>query len=106
MLREGRSTSTAGCSPSTLARTWAVSHWKAEHADYPRVAVRPVARGVSATTTAKAYRLLRAVLMTAVEEDKILPRNPCRIRGAGSEQAPERLVLTVAQVFELVELVG
>jgi integrase len=65
-----------------------------------------LARGVSATMTAKAYRLLRAVLMTAVEEDKILPRNPCRIRGAGSEQAPERPVLTVAQVFELAELVG
>jgi integrase len=56
--------------------------------------------------TAKAYRLLRAVLMTAVEEDKILPRNPCRIRGAGSETAPERPVLTVTQVFELAELVG
>jgi integrase len=65
-----------------------------------------LARGVSATMTAKAYRLLRAVLMTAVEEDKILPRNPCRIRGAGSEQAPERPVLTVTQVFELAELVG
>ncbi|WP_204053321.1 N-terminal phage integrase SAM-like domain-containing protein [Microbispora siamensis] len=28
----------------------------------------------------KAYRLLRAVLMTAVEEDKLLSRNPCRSR--------------------------
>lgn len=65
-----------------------------------------LARGVSVTMTAKAYRLLRAILMTAVEEDKILPRNPCRIRGAGSETAPERPVLTVAQVFELAELVG
>jgi integrase len=65
-----------------------------------------LAKGVSATMAAKAYRLLRAVLMTAVEEDKILPRNPCRIRGAGSEHAPERPVLTVAQVFELAELVG
>jgi integrase len=63
-------------------------------------------RGVSPTMTAKAYRLLRAVLMTAVEEDKILPRNPCRIRRAGSETTPERPVLTVAQVFELAELVG
>jgi hypothetical protein len=63
-------------------------------------------RGVSATMTAKAYRLLGAVLMTAVEVDKILPRNPCRIRGAGSEKAPERPVLTVAQVFELAGLVG
>ncbi len=65
-----------------------------------------LARGVSATTTAKAYRLLRAVLMTAIEEDKLLIRNPCRIRGAGSEHAPERPVLTVAQVYALAELVG
>jgi integrase len=63
-------------------------------------------QGVSVSTAAKAYRLLRAVLMTAVDEDKILPNNPCRIRGAGDEQAPERPVLTVAQVFELAERVG
>lgn len=37
--------------------------------------------GVSATMAAKAYRLLRAVLMTAVVEDKILSRNPCQVRG-------------------------
>jgi integrase len=61
---------------------------------------------VSVSVAAKAYRLLRAVLMTAVEEDKILPRNPCRIRGAGDEEAPERPVLTVGQVFALAELVG
>ena len=63
-------------------------------------------KGVSVSTAAKAYRFLRAVLMTAVDEDKILPRNPCRIRGAGDERAPERPVLTVAQVFELAERVG
>jgi len=62
--------------------------------------------GVSVSVAAKAYRLLRAVLMTAAEEDKILPRNPCRIRGAGDEDAPERPVLTVAQVFALAERVG
>jgi hypothetical protein len=44
--------------------------------------------------------------MTAVDEDKILSSNPCRIRGAGDEQAPERPVLTVAQVFELAERMG
>jgi integrase len=63
-------------------------------------------QGVSVSTTAKAYRLLRAVLMTAVDEDNILLSNPCRIRGAGDEQAPERSVLTAAQVFELAERVG
>jgi integrase len=62
--------------------------------------------GVSVSMAAKAYRLLRAVLMTAVEEDKILPVNPCRIRGAGDEKAPERPVLTVDQVLRLAELVG
>jgi hypothetical protein len=46
--------------------------------------------GVSATMAAKAYRLLRAVLMTAVVEDKILTRNPCQVRGAVTENAPER----------------
>jgi hypothetical protein len=65
-----------------------------------------LASGVSVSMAAKAYRLLRAVLMTAVKEDKILTRNPCRIRGAGDEEAAERPVLTVAQVFALAELVG
>ena len=35
-----------------------------------------LAQGVSATMAAKAYRLLRAVLMTAVEEDKTRSRRP------------------------------
>ncbi|WP_024934672.1 tyrosine-type recombinase/integrase [Actinomadura welshii] len=62
--------------------------------------------GVSASVTAKAYRLLRAVLMTASEEDRIIPRNPCRLRGAGDEHPEERPVLSLAQVFELAELLG
>src|SRR5260370_13025607 len=44
-----------------------------------------LADGVSVSVTAKAYRLLRAVLKTAGEEDKILPRKPVPSRGAGSE---------------------
>ena len=65
-----------------------------------------LSNGVSVSMTAKAYRLLQAVLTTAVEEDKILPRNPCRVRGAGEEHAAERPVLTVVQVFELAERIG
>ena len=57
--------------------------------------------GVSESMAAKAYRLLRAILMTATNEDRILPRNPCQIRGAGAENHEERQALTVAQVFEL-----
>src|ERR671932_929560 len=49
---------------------------------------------------AKAYRLLRAILMTAVD-DGLLARNPCRIRGAGSEPTPERPVLDLPQVLRL-----
>jgi hypothetical protein len=46
---------------------------------------------------AKAYRLLRAVMMTAVNEDRIVLRNPCQVRGADKEQPKERPVLTVAR---------
>lgn len=64
-----------------------------------------LAAGVSATMAAKAYRLLRAVLMTAVKEDRILPRNPCQIRGADREHAAERPVLSVAEVVALADAV-
>ncbi|MBF6358456.1 site-specific integrase [Nocardia higoensis] len=57
--------------------------------------------GASEMVTAKTYRLIRAALNTAVDEDKIIPRNPCRVRGADKESSPERPVLTVAQVFAL-----
>jgi integrase len=60
-----------------------------------------LAAGISATVIAKAYRLLRAALNTAVCEDKILPRNPCIVRGADRESADERPVISVAQVFQI-----
>jgi integrase len=59
---------------------------------------------VSAVTTAKAYRLLKAILNTAVD-DGIIKRNPCRIKGAGLEKSPERPVLTIPQVFALADAV-
>lgn len=57
---------------------------------------------VSESAAAKAYRLLRAILATATD-DRVIPRNPCRIRGAGNERPAERPVLTVAQVFQLAD---
>ncbi len=60
--------------------------------------------GVSQSMTAKSYRLLRAVLNTAVDDD-ILERNPCRIRTAGDEKPAERPTLTVEQVQALSMLV-
>ena len=41
-----------------------------------------------------------------MEDGWLLPRNPCRIRGAQAENAAERPVLTVAQPFELAEQAG
>jgi integrase len=64
---------------------------------------RLVDEGVSATVTAKAYRLLRAVLMTAVNEDRLIPRNPCQVRGADREVAGERPVLSAAEVLALAD---
>ena len=58
--------------------------------------------GVGPVTVAKAYRLLKAILNTAVD-DGLIRRNPCRIKGAGQERAPERPVLTMRQVFDLAD---
>lgn len=56
--------------------------------------------GVSPTTTAKAYRLLRSIMATAVD-DELVNRNPCRLKGASTEPTPERPVATVSQVMEI-----
>jgi integrase len=60
--------------------------------------------GVSSTMVAKSYRLLRAILNTAVAEDELIIVNPCRIKGAGEERASERPVLTLDQLYALVDL--
>ena len=49
---------------------------------------------------AKSYRLLRAVLNTAVEDLRI-GRNPCQIRGAGVERAAERPIVEAATILDL-----
>jgi hypothetical protein len=61
--------------------------------------------GVSTVTTAKAYRLLKAILNTAVD-DGIIRRNPCRIKGAGQEASAERPVLTIAEVYALADAIN
>jgi hypothetical protein len=72
-----------------------VRRWRA---DLPSASVSPV-------TAAKAYRLLKGILATATE-DGLIPRNPCRVKGASVEKSPERPVLTVAQVYTLADVVG
>ena len=60
--------------------------------------------GVGGSTLAKSYRLLRSVMATAVDDEVIL-RNPCRIKGAGSEVASERPILTPVEVARLAEVI-
>jgi integrase len=59
---------------------------------------------VSEVTTAKAYRLLKAILNTAVD-DGMIRRNPCRIKGAGQEESAERPTLTIAEVYALADAI-
>lgn len=58
--------------------------------------------GVSESMTAKAYRLLRAVLNTAVE-DALISKNPCQIRGAGTEFPAERPTIAASQALDLAD---
>lgn len=51
-------------------------------------------------TAAKAYRLLNQIMRAAVA-DKMIPSNPCQVRGASVEKAPERPVASVAEVSVL-----
>jgi integrase len=60
--------------------------------------------GVGASTRAKAYRLLSRILGTAIESG-YLTRNPCTIRGAASEPAPEMRFATVAEVAALADAI-
>jgi integrase len=72
----------AGIAPSAIRAWWAA------------LAAHSPARA------AKAYRLLRAVLNTAVA-DELLARNPCQLSGAGQERSPERPTATVGEVQAL-----
>lgn len=59
--------------------------------------VETTAAHPGSTQPAKAYRLARAILNTAVD-DGLLRSNPCRVKGAGNESAPERPVAMPEQV--------
>ncbi len=73
-----------------LIRSW---HSKLSKADRP-----------GPTTVAKSYRLLRTICETALSDD-LISRNPCNIKGASTEHAAERPVLTVNQVDSLVQAI-
>lgn len=56
------------------------------------------------TQPAKAYRLARAMLNQAVD-DGLLRANPCRVKGAGREVAPERPIAMPDQVAKIAEAI-
>jgi integrase len=60
--------------------------------------------GVGASTRAKSYRLLSRILGTAIESG-YLARNPCTIRGAAAEPAPEMRFASVAEVAALADAI-
>jgi integrase len=78
-------------------------------ADLDLMAVRSWLAGlereaVSPNTVAKAYRLLARIMDTAVEAG-LLVRNPCAVKGAATERAPEMRVATVTQVAALAQAI-
>lgn len=60
----------------------------------------PSRRTDGAATVSRCYRILKAILNSAVE-DELLPANPCRIKGASTYQHPERPTLSIDEVEEL-----
>ena len=62
------------------------------------------AEGVGQATRAKAYRLLARILGSAVEA-RFLAVNPCGIRRAASDGAPEMRIATVDQVAAVAQRV-
>jgi integrase len=89
---------TFGAMPIAAIKENSVRRWRTEH-------LRAGLRGdppFGPVTVAKAYRLLRAILNTAVR-DKRIRENPCQITGADKESSPERPVLSVPEVYRLAD---
>jgi integrase len=60
---------------------------------------------LSPATVAKIYRLLHAILETAVADELVI-RNPCVLKGASVDQSSERPVASVAEVLALADAVA
>lgn len=58
--------------------------------------------GAHPVAAAKCYRLLRQIFGQAVD-DAVIDRNPCRIKGGGVEHSPERPIIGVEDIRQLVE---
>ena len=59
---------------------------------------------MGANSVAKTYKVLRTVMESALDAGLIV-RNPCRIKGAGTERLPEMRCATVEEVAALAQVV-
>jgi integrase len=53
----------------------------------------------------KAYRLLRTILTTAVD-DELIARNPCRIRSAGVDRSTAQQVVSIPQLYAIADAIA
>jgi integrase len=82
-----------GAKPVGEMSTELVRWWRAALLSEGRTEIR----------VAKAYKLLRSIMYTAVDDGRA-KRNPCRIKGADQEHSPERPIATVVEVFALADV--
>jgi integrase len=75
-----------------------IRRWHKERLTEGSISSRPFGQ----VTVAKAYRLLHSIMTTAADDD-LIRRNPCRIKGASQEDSPERQVVPVAGLVELLD---
>jgi integrase len=102
--REPRLSPSTFCQYQSLVRCHlepTFGHLQLDQIDTPTIRTWNAQLSKSSSGVAvSAYRLLRAILNTAVDDDAI-PRNPCRVKGAGSDRAPERVPPTLEEVRAL-----
>ncbi len=89
---------TFGGEPLVSITLASIRRWRKERLDAGPAASRPF----GPVTVAKAYRLLHAIMETAVDDERIR-RNPCRIDGAGQEESDERPVIPLPVVFGIAD---
>jgi integrase len=77
-----------------------IRRWRKNRLDAGPLAARPF----GPVTVAKAYRLLHAIMETAVD-DGLIRRNPARIDGAGQEDSDEREVIPLPVVFHIADTI-
>jgi integrase len=63
------------------------------------------AENLGTPTVAKCYRVLHAILATALE-DELIVKNPCVLHGAATDRPAERPVASIQQVYALAQAIG